>query len=170
MNGDNSNAESEADKPALTLIDVQRGWKYVTVSLKSGEERKIQIVAISWERLGAIHFEHKPETVEREILEASLPHRLDDLDDTQAAFAWLEWVDIESRNLVTRVAREFAYGFQTEKKRNEAIRQISKLLSARNATPPSSASATDSAKPSPGASPSSPSSSIASASEKPTTV
>ncbi len=162
-------AESEGDKPALTLIDVQRGWKYVTVSLKSGEERKVQVAAVSWERLGAIHLEHKPEAVEREILEASLPHRLDDLE-TQPAFAWLEWIDIESRNLLTRVAREFAYGFQTEKKRNEAIRQISKLLSARSATPPSNASATDSATPSPGASPSSPSSSMPSASEKPTTV
>lgn len=162
--------EEDSDKPLLTLIDIQRGNKAVELALKNGYVRSVVVNAVSWTDLAAIHLDHQRDqlAVERAILEKSLPAR--PWEDCTTDHGWLEWLDIESRNLVTRVAREFAYGFATEKKRAAAIRQISKLLSARNAMPPSSALGSDSAMPSAGASPSSASSSEESTPSKPTTA
>lgn len=164
---------SEDLKPTLTTVDVQRGCKEIAIFLKSGEERSITVKAPGWESVAQIHLENGPDQmkVERRLLEEALPPHLGTgCDDAGPILNWLEWLDIESRNHVSRVVREFAYGFATEKKRAAALAEISKLyLSARRRQPPN-ASGSDSATPSPGAVPSSPSSPDASAGSKPTTA
>lgn len=146
----------QSSKPTLTLIDLQRGYKHVAVMLKSGNEANVRVDAASWEQLAAIHLEQGTdgEAVEKALIERCLPAMLDDHADYKP-HAWLEWLDIDSRNYLMRVVREFAYGYSTEKKRATALREISKLLSTRNRPQPSSVSPPASATLSPGAVPSS---------------
>lgn len=162
MDGDNEL------KPALTIIDVQRGWKDVAATLKSGDQVTVRVTAISWEALGALHLDTDGMSVEKELMNRCLPANLNNLDSVP--HGWLSWLDLDSRNLLMRTVREFAYGFSAEKKRAAAIRSISKLFSDRNAKPPSSASDSVSTMPSPGAALSSESSPSVSAESKPTTA
>lgn len=157
--------------PTLSLVDLQRGFKHVAATLKSGDAVSVRVEAVSWEQLAAIHMEHGTDSgaIEQALIERCLPAMLDDHADYKPR-AWLEWLDMESRNHLLRVVREFAYGFQAEKKRTAAIREISKLLSSRNRPQPSNASGSGSATPSPGAVPSSDDSLNGFAALKPTTA
>lgn len=160
-------------KPIVTTIDVQRGWKDLEIAFKSDERRTVRVKAPSWEDVAALHIEcgKDERRVESGLLSLALPAHLGgNAEDAGPALRWLDWLDIESRNEVTRCVREFAYGFQTEKKRILAVREISKLLSSRNGKRPLNAPGSDSRTPSPGADPSSPSSPNASAASKPTTA
>lgn len=161
-------------KPTISLVDLQRGCKTIEVRVKTGDAFKVTVKAASWEQLAEIHVTHGTDTakIERALIEASLPPEITNFPNQPGVrtFAWLDWLDMESRNHVQRVVREFAYGFETEKKRTLAVREISKLLSARKQTPPSNAPATDSATPSPGADPNSDGSLNGFAELKPTTA
>ena len=164
---------SEEIKPVLTTIDVQRGWKDVTIVFKSDERRTIRVKAPGWQDVAALHLESGNDqgAVETGLHSLALPAHLGgECEDAGPALAWLDWLDIESRNELSRIVREFAYGFTTEKKRTLAIREISKLLSRARATPPSNVSASGLPTPSPGADPSSDSSLAGFAELKPTTA
>jgi len=157
-------------KPTLSLVDLQRGWKITDATLKSGEVVKVHITGPSWETIAQIHLEHgeKADKVERALIEFSLPKQIE--GEPRADWAWLEWLDLESRNELLRTVREFAYGFSAEKKRMEAIQSISKLWSAVRGKQRSSVSDSVSATPSSGPDPSSDSSLNGFAELKPTTV
>lgn len=142
-------------KPTISLVDLQRGCKTIEVRVKTGDAFKVNVKGVSWEQLAEIHITHGNDSakIERALIEASLPPEITSFPNQPGvnAYTWLDWLDMESRNHVQRVVREFAYGFETEKKRTLAVREISKLLSVRKPTPPSNAPATASATPSPGA-------------------
>lgn len=164
---------SDEIKPTLSTIDVQRGWKDIVIVLKSDERRTVRVKAPSWQDVAALHIEAGKDqgAVETGLHALALPAHLGGThEDAGLALAWLDWLDIESRNELSRVVREFTYGFATEKKRTLAIREISKLFSRARSTPPPNASGSDSPTPSPGADQSSASALAGFAELKPTTV
>lgn len=145
-------------KPLINTIDVQRGWKDLEIAFKSDERRTVRVQAPAWEDVAALHLESGSDIarVERGLLALALPAHLGgEAADAGPALRWLDWLDVESRNEIARVVREFTYGFRAEKKRALALQEISKMLSLRNGTPPSSVSGSDSPTPSAGAVPSS---------------
>ena len=157
-------------RPLLTTIDVQRGFKDITVYLKSGEARPLHVKAIAWPELAEIHM-GDPKLAETAVLHACLPSRpWADTKGSRAPYAWLEWLDMDSFNEVCRMVREFAYGFRTEKKRTEEALQFGRTWLEAIRRLRSSASGSGSEMPSAGADPSSPSSPNASAESKLTTA
>lgn len=160
-------------KPLLNDADVQRGWKDMMLVLKSGTERPVHVKAPAWDDVAALHLEagNDQVKVERGLITLALPPHLGGThEDAGRAHAWLDWLDMESRNDLMRTVREFAYGFGSEKKRTLALRQLSKLFLQASRTPPSSAPGSASPTPSSGAAPSSPDSPNASAASSGTTA
>lgn len=160
-------------QPLINDADVQRGWKDMTLQLKSGTERSVRVNAPAWDDVAALHLEagNNQVKVEQGLIALALPAHLGGThEDAGRAHAWLDWLDMESRNDLMRTVREFAYGFGSEKKRTLALRQLSKLFLQASKTPPSNAPGSASPTPSAGAAPSSPVSPNASAASKPTTA
>lgn len=161
--------------PSINLIDEERGWKDLTLTRKSGAVVSVRVKAPSWEDVAAIHISTpatKALEIETQLVKLALPEQIHNATPEleHAPFAWLNWLDVASRNLVMQTIREFTYGVDSEKKRAEGLKPILKLLQDRKLTPPSSASGLDSATPSPGADPSSDGSSNASVASKLTTA
>jgi hypothetical protein len=119
------------DKPLLTKAEVMAGEKRLAIRLKDDSEAEARIVGVPWKRLGQLHLEYQkdPEALESAILRASLP-------DVGDPMVWLNWLDTESRTLVHGVCMEFAYGFQTQKKRRQAAREILQLIEQSETTSP----------------------------------